>query len=242
MNLPQLETRLALSSLSAQLFNRFLEQIDAVLLREGFTDEDRENGISIDTSPDESIAEALLSMALAFRRSGSLSDQGLLLVRDALIECADDAERVRSVEAELAVAAATGPISDCLDPQLVARLQGKIGSAPKGERDPNGIGAHSPGAKLDAGKNRCALVINGFSRALWQVCLVGTFGAAKYTPNGWKEVENGIERYSDAMDRHLLMEASGEECDPDSGLLHAAHAAWNALARLDLMLKERPHD
>jgi hypothetical protein len=110
------------------------------------------------------------------------------------------------------------------------------------ESDPNGIDAHAPGAKLDAGKNRCALVINGFSRALWQVSLVGTFGAAKYTPNGWKEVENGIERYSDAMDRHLLMEASGEEFDPDSKLLHAAHAAWNALARLELILKGRAND
>lgn len=107
------------------------------------------------------------------------------------------------------------------------------------ESDPNGIDAHSPGAKLDAGKIRCALVIGGFSAALWQVSRVGTFGAAKYTPNGWKEVEGGIDRYTDAMARHLLAEAMGEEFDSESKLLHAAHAAWNALARLELILRER---
>ena len=28
------------------------------------------------------------------------------------------------------------------------------------------------------------------------------------------------------------------ESEPDTALLHAAHAAWNALARLDLALRE----
>jgi hypothetical protein len=27
--------------------------------------------------------------------------------------------------------------------------------------------------------------------------------------------------------------------DPDSGLLHAAHTAWGALARLELILREK---
>ena len=40
------------------------------------------------------------------------------------------------------------------------------------------------------------------------------------------------------MLRHLLAEMRGEDVDPDTGLLHAAHTAWNALARLDLMLRE----
>jgi hypothetical protein len=137
---------------------------------------------------------------------------------------------------------ASDSINDYLDQDLVARLQGDPSDAPKSERDPNGIDAHSPGAKLDAGKNRCALVIGGFSAALWEVSRVGTFGAAKYTPNGWKEVENGVERYADAMQRHLLLEAQGEDIDRDSNLLHAAHAAWNALARLELILREKAGD
>lgn len=114
----------------------------------------------------------------------------------------------------------------------------RMGVTPMCEMDPNGLHAHASGAKLDAGKNRVALVVNGFARALLEVGKVGTFGAKKYTDNGWMEVPNGIERYTDALQRHLLTEATGEDCDPDSELLHAAHAAWNALARLDLMLRK----
>lgn len=98
---------------------------------------------------------------------------------------------------------------------------------------------HSPGAKLDTGKNRLSLVVCGFSRALQAVGEVGTMGANKYTANGWVEVPNGVERYTDAMLRHLLKEAEGEERDPESELRHAAHTAWNALARLDLMLRAK---
>jgi hypothetical protein len=107
------------------------------------------------------------------------------------------------------------------------------------ELDPTGRGPHQPGAKLDAGKVRAGLVLGGFARALWQVARVGTFGAAKYTDNGWISVPNGQERYTDALHRHLMAEAMGEASDSDSNLLHAAHAAWNALARLELLLLEQ---
>jgi len=106
------------------------------------------------------------------------------------------------------------------------------------EQDPNGRDPHEAGAKLDHGKNRLGLVLHGFARALIAVGDVGTYGANKYTPNGWMSVPGGPERYTDAMYRHLLKEAAGEEYDADSGLLHAASAAWNALARLELMLRE----
>lgn len=105
------------------------------------------------------------------------------------------------------------------------------------ETDPTGRDAHTKGAKLDAGKVRCSLVLGGFPRALLEVAKVGTYGANKYTDNGWMEVPNGIERYNDALMRHQLSELSGERCDRDTGLLHAAHAAWNALARLELQLR-----
>lgn len=109
----------------------------------------------------------------------------------------------------------------------------------RAEKDPTGRSAHEPGAKLDAGKNRLGLVLGGFARALREVGWVGTYGANKYTPDGWIEVPNGVERYTDALHRHLLEEKAGAACDIDTGLLHAAHAAWNALARLDLMIRER---
>lgn len=107
------------------------------------------------------------------------------------------------------------------------------------EKDPHGKDAHEPGAKLDAGKVRPHLVLSGFSRAILEVSKVGTYGANKYTDNGWMEVPNGISRYSEALLRHYFSEQSGEQNDPDTKLLHAAHAAWNALARLELMLREQ---
>lgn len=102
------------------------------------------------------------------------------------------------------------------------------------DRDPNGLDAHTPGAKLDSGKNRLGLVLSGFADALQEVGRIGTYGAGKYTPDGWKYVENGRERYWDALWRHLFAYAGGERIDPESCLPHLAHAAWNILAVIEL--------
>ena len=99
------------------------------------------------------------------------------------------------------------------------------------------VDPHAPGAKLDAGKVRPALIIEGMARALWAVSEVATFGAAKYTDGGWVLVENGSQRYADAQYRHMLKRSVGEDADPESGLTHLAHEAWNALARLDLAIR-----
>ncbi|MBI4396861.1 MAG: hypothetical protein HY548_07185 [Elusimicrobia bacterium] len=108
------------------------------------------------------------------------------------------------------------------------------------EADPNGKNAHETGAKLDAGK---APVVRGvlcyFPRALKAVAGVSLFGATKYTWNGWESVPDGVQRYTDALGRHLINEAIDGPVTPDSQLLHAAHVAWNALARLELMLREK---
>jgi hypothetical protein len=94
--------------------------------------------------------------------------------------------------------------------------------------------------KYDAGKP-CLYrgLIDYFPRALTAVGEISTFGAAKYAWKGWENVPDAIPRYSDAMVRHLTKEATGEVLDPDSGLLHAAHAAWGAVARLELILRDR---
>ena len=105
------------------------------------------------------------------------------------------------------------------------------------EADPQGLLPQQAGAKLDAGKVRLGLVLGDFAQALMAVGRVGTDGAVKYTPHGWLQVADGQARYTDALYRHLLGEAAGDPCDPGTGLLHAAHAAWNALARLELMLR-----
>lgn len=106
-----------------------------------------------------------------------------------------------------------------------------------GDTDPHGIDQHSPGAKLDAGKPMAG-VLGDFGLALTAVAEVGTFGANKYSRGGWQSVPNGVERYTDATWRHLLRE-SQEPDDEESGLKHASHMAWNALARLELMLRDQ---
>jgi hypothetical protein len=89
--------------------------------------------------------------------------------------------------------------------------------------------------KLDGGKPDVSLLLD-FGMALRAVAAVGTFGKMKYTRGGWQFVKDGENRYTAALGRHLLEEAY-ERDDEESGLPHAAHAAWDALARLELMLR-----
>lgn len=100
------------------------------------------------------------------------------------------------------------------------------------------LGQHEPGAKLDNDKPDLDLVLGAFARALQEVGKVGTFGAKKYTDNGWLQVPNGQRRYTSAMLRHYFQESEGHYLDDETGLPHAAAVAWNALARLELILRE----
>jgi len=77
-----------------------------------------------------------------------------------------------------------------------------------------------------------------FPRALCEVAKVSGVGAIKYSWKGWESVPDGVGRYGDAIGRHLLAQGY-EEYDKDTGLLHAAQVAWNALARLELILREK---
>ena len=105
------------------------------------------------------------------------------------------------------------------------------------EVDPDGIDQHTPGAKLDARKPFAGILAD-FGLALTAVAEVGTFGAKKYSRGGWQHVSDGYQRYSDAMWRHLLR-SRYDDIDEDSGLDHDAQVAWNALARLELKIRER---
>ena len=122
--------------------------------------------------------------------------------------------------------------------QLNVDEQHRVETFVRIETDPNGTDQHSPGAKLDSGKTRLGLVLGGFANALEEVGKVGTLGAKKYTDNGWQSVPDGINRYTDAMLRHWQKEATGEAQDSELGVLHAACIAWNALSRLELMLRQ----
>ena len=112
----------------------------------------------------------------------------------------------------------------------------KIGFDLSEEEDPTGIGAHDPGAKLDAGKVMASLLLD-FNKALLAVAEVGTIGAKKYSRGGWKEVPDGYNRYTDAMLRHLFADSDYDDGVGGTGLLHDAQVAWNALARLQYRLE-----
>ena len=94
-------------------------------------------------------------------------------------------------------------------------------------------------AKLDSDKPEMELVLNGFPRALEEVGKVSTFGRQKYTRQGWLDVEDGINRYTSAMMRHMVAKAKGEIIDPETGLSHDGAIAWNALAICELEMKEK---
>ena len=104
---------------------------------------------------------------------------------------------------------------------------------------------HLPGMKYDEGKPNLSLVFGGFNKALLDVGYIGTFGARKYTPNGWKDVESLYERYSSALLRHMFAAMSPrvkDIYDNETGRLHLAHVAWNALALTEHMLKSIDYD
>ena len=109
------------------------------------------------------------------------------------------------------------------------------------EKDPGGKDLNSPGAKADAGKIQPWLMLSGFSRALEEVAKVTTVGAKKYTPNGWVEVPDGVDRYMQAFSRHMLDLGKGEIIDSGPGgtnCMHKAQMIWNLLASLELELRE----
>lgn len=64
--------------------------------------------------------------------------------------------------------------------------------------------------------------------ALTELARVLEFGAAKYSPNGWRK---GIEwsRTVAAILRHVMAFQSGDTHDPETGLNHMAHIMCNAM-------------
>lgn len=91
------------------------------------------------------------------------------------------------------------------------------------------------GIKFDGDKPRLAEMIIDFREPLLALCKVWEFGANKYSKSNWKLVDNGETRYTNALIRHLLAEEKDLR-DDESGLLHASHIAFNALARLKFIL------
>ena len=124
----------------------------------------------------------------------------------------------------------------------------------EGELGPSDARAYTRPAdtKMDDGK---LPVMRGaflrFPRAMREIARVSVLGATKYDSPigdmGYLNVERGGERYTEALGRHLLDEVTKGLDNvekggalPESGMevLHAAQAAWNALARLEYLMVE----
>lgn len=96
---------------------------------------------------------------------------------------------------------------------------------------------YSKGLKFDDGKPLVGTMLKVFPRALMYIGLLILAGKKKYPdPENWKKVEGGLERYQDALMRHLIKHSAGKLIDDESGLPHIVHVAWNALALSELLL------
>jgi hypothetical protein len=111
---------------------------------------------------------------------------------------------------------------------------------------PRGEVERKPGVKLDEGKPKYFQnVRTQFWRALEALALHTEKGNQElgHTPGGWKEVQDGYLRYTEALERHLHEEAMilgspGSLTGRSLQIEHATAVLWNAAARLEHLLAD----
>jgi hypothetical protein len=105
---------------------------------------------------------------------------------------------------------------------------------PTAQQQAHGLGAAGTGIRHDSGKARISTLPG---RAIEVVMQVGEFGAKKYGDHNYRG-GMPVTKYLDAAYRHGFVEwlFKGKDVDPESGLSHLAHAAWNLLAALEQTL------
>ena len=94
--------------------------------------------------------------------------------------------------------------------------------------------------RYNEGKPKLSFVLD-FQEAIALVSQVSEFGAHKYGRYNWQK---GLPytSVSDSLLRHLTAFQNGEDNDPESGLPHTAHIAWNALALAEFFVKNPEKD
>ena len=97
------------------------------------------------------------------------------------------------------------------------------------------------GKKFDTDKPDVGLVFESFPRALIAVAHVATAGSKKYSRGDWVFVNKAKERYNAAKGRHIL-KGYIQDIDPEFNFPEKAHEAWNALATLELFMRENYTD
>lgn len=71
-----------------------------------------------------------------------------------------------------------------------------------------------------------------------EIVKVLTAGSKKYADNSWQNIPDGYNRYKAAMLRHLMEVERGIKEDEDTGCLHIAQVATNALFMLHIKIRE----
>jgi len=87
------------------------------------------------------------------------------------------------------------------------------------------------GTRYNSGKPRMSLVP---PLALKEISKVCTYGAEKHGDWNWAK---GLETMAcvDSLLRHLYKWIEGKDTDEESGHMHMAHVAWNAMAIIDTL-------
>lgn len=101
------------------------------------------------------------------------------------------------------------------------------------------ISKSQKGVKTNNLKPQMSLLFKQFPKALEAVVLCSQYGHEKYKETdedylNYTRVDGGSKTYADAGLRHRLEQGN----DSESGLPHQFHVAWNALAELELWIKE----
>lgn len=126
--------------------------------------------------------------------------------------------------------------------EIMNKVREKITAAEENTRNLGIEPVNKKGAKLDDSKLPLSIVIQRqFPNALKAIAECSQYGNLKYheTDKDWcnmHRVENGEERYANAMMRHFL--AAGKDLkirDEESNLPHLYHAAWNMLSLLQII-------
>lgn len=89
------------------------------------------------------------------------------------------------------------------------------------------------GMKFDDAKLAYTLV-DPFA-SMW-IAAVLLYGAETYARENWRVVPDAVDRYTNALVRHLELWRAGEQDDNESSLPHLAHVAVNAIFLVALVL------
>lgn len=92
--------------------------------------------------------------------------------------------------------------------------------------------------RFNSGKLRMSLVPASYSQYAAKVL---EYGAIKYSPNNWRRGGNWTEIY-ESLQRHIDSFREGEDFDPESGLPHLSHAAFNLMVLIEFFDKGLGND